>query len=257
MKTKVIAICNQKGGVGKTTTAISLAAGLALRGRDVLLIDLDPQGQCATTLGLRPEPGAFYLLTMGNTAHETAFVRQYVRQSGREHLYLLAGNQTTMAAQTVLNSQERSVSAIREAIVRFLNTGLSYVIFDTAPSVGGVQERAIWASDVVLIPTSTEYLSTDSVRKISETLVYLLREKAWKGALLGVLPTFYHDQLREHRAAMKDLRQGFGDRVLSPIHRAAVLAGCPGESKTIFEKDARCRSAQEYQTLVDLVLKVL
>lgn len=255
MKTKVIAICNQKGGVGKTTTAVSLAAGLALRGREVLLIDLDPQGQCATTLGLNPEPGAFYLLTMGNAANETAFVKQYVRQTGREHFWLLAGNQTTMAAQTVLNSQERPVSAIREAVARFTNNGLGYVIFDTAPSVGGIQERAIWASDMVLIPTSTEYLSTDSVRKLSDTLLYLQREKAWKGALLGVVPTFYHDQLREHKAAMEDLRQGFGDRVLPAIHRAAALAECPGESKTIFEKDPDSRSAQEYQALVDLVIK--
>ena len=255
MKTKVIAICNQKGGVGKTTTAISLAAGLALRGREVLLIDLDPQGQCATTLGLSPEPGAFYLLTMGNAANETAFIRQYVRHTGREHFWLLAGNQTTMAAQTVLNSQERPVSAIRDAIARFMSNSLSYVIFDTAPSVGGIQERAIWASDIVIIPTSTEYLSTDSVRKIVDILVYLQHKKFWKGALLGVLPTFFHDQLREHRAAMKDLHQGFGDRVLSPIHRATILAECPGESRTIFEKDATSRSAQEYQVLVDLVLK--
>jgi chromosome partitioning protein len=255
MKAKVIAICNQKGGVGKTTTAVSLAAGLSLKGNEVLLVDLDPQGQCATTLGLSPEPGAFYLLTMGSSPHETAFIRQYVRNTGREHFSLLAGDQTTMAAQTVLNAQEKPISTVREAILRFIKNGLHYVIFDTAPSVGGIQERAIWAADMVIIPTSTEYLSTDSVRKIAATMLYLQKEKAWYGSLLGILPTFYHDQLREHRAAMEDLRQGFGDRVLHPIHRAAVLAECPGESKTIFEKDANCRSAQEYQELVNLVVK--
>ena len=72
---------------------------------------------------------------------------------------------------------------------------------------------------------------------------------------IGVLPTFYHDQLREHKAAMEDLRQGFGERILPPIHRAAALAECPGESKTIFEKDSTSRSAQEYHALVDLVIK--
>ena len=178
-----------------------------------------------------------------------------MRFSGREGLYILPGDQQTMAAQTVINAQDKPISCIRQSLSRFFKDQLNYIILDTAPSVGGIQERAVWAADLVVIPTSTEYLSTDSVRKIAATMLYLQKEKAWNGSLLGILPTFFHDQLREHRAAMGDLRQGFGDRVLHPIHRAAVLAECPGESKTIFEKDANSRSAQEYQALVDLVLK--
>jgi chromosome partitioning protein len=106
MATKVICIANQKGGVGKTTTAVTLAHGLARKGKQVLLIDLDPQGQSATALGLRPEPGAFYLLTMGDSSQESAFVRQWLRETGRENLHLIAGDQQTMAAQTVLNAQD-------------------------------------------------------------------------------------------------------------------------------------------------------
>ena len=153
MSTKVICIANQKGGVGKTTTAVSLAHGLSQRGRRVLLIDLDPQGQSATALGRNPEPGAFYLLTMGCTPQETTFVQSWVRFSGREGLYLLPGDQQTMAAQTVLNAQDKPISAIRQSIQRFFKDGLHYIIFDTAPSVGGIQERAVWASDLVIVPT--------------------------------------------------------------------------------------------------------
>ena len=137
MPTKVICIANQKGGVGKTTTAVSLAHGLALRGKQVLLIDLDPQGQVATALGRNSEPGVFYLLTMGASPQETSFVQSCIRSSGREGLYLVPGDQQTMAAQTVLNARYQPVSSIRASIQRFCEDGLHYVIFDTAPSVGG------------------------------------------------------------------------------------------------------------------------
>lgn len=255
MKTTVITITSQKGGVGKTTTADSLAAGLAKRGKEVLLIDLDPQGQAGTALGIPPEPGVFYLLTMGNTPQSTTFVRQWIRQTGREHLWLIPGSQETMAAQTVLNAQNKPVSHIREAIAPFMRTGLDYIVFDTAPSVGGIQERAIWAADLAIIPTATEFLALDGVKKVAETMRTLQLEKGWQGALLGVLPTFFDEQTRESQSSLRDLQSAFGDRVLQPIHRATVLRECPAEGRTIFEKDPLSRAAKEYWRLVDEVLK--
>jgi len=261
MKAKVICVTNQKGGVGKTTTAVSLAHGLARKGKTVLLIDMDPQGQVATALGMNPAAGAFYLLTMGRTPQEMNFVQQWIRQTGRENLWIIAGSQETMAAQTVMNAQNKLVSHIREAITPLMvkslanSKGFDYLIFDTAPSVGGIQERAIWAADLVLVPTATEYLSVDGVKKVSETMLILQREKAWKGSLLGVLPTFFDEQTRESASAMDDLQQGFRDRVFPPVHRATLLRECAAEGVTIFEKDARCRAAEEYRRVIDLVLK--
>lgn len=260
MKPKVICVTNQKGGVGKTTTAVSLAHGLTRKGKAVLLIDLDPQGQAATALGMGPEPGAFYLLTLGRTPQEVGFVQQWVRHTGRENLWLLAGSQETMAAQTVLNAANKPVSHIREAIIPIMTRALGekaldYVLFDTAPSVGGIQERAIWASDLVLIPTATEFLSVDGVKKVSDTMLVLQNDKAWRGALLGVLPTFYDEQTRESASAFNDLQHGFGERVLAPIHRATLLRECAAEGVTIFEKDSRSRAAEEYRAVVDRVLR--
>ncbi|GER78942.1 MAG: ParA family protein [Chloroflexi bacterium] len=255
MPTKTICIANQKGGVGKTTTAVSLAHGLSQKGRRVLLIDLDPQGQCATALGRSPEPGAFYMLTMGATPQETTFVQSWLRSSGREGLYLLPGDQQTMAAQTVLNAQDQPISAIRNSISRFFKEGLHYIIFDTAPSVGGIQERAVWASDLVIVPTATEFLSADGVSKVLLMMSVLQEKKNWRGNLLGILPTFYDENTRESKATMEDLRERFDASVLPPIHRATLLRECAAQGQTIFEMDLLCRAAKEYQALTQLVMK--
>jgi len=255
MSTKVICIANQKGGVGKTTTAVSLAHGLSQKGRRVLLIDLDPQGQSATALGHNPEPGAFYLLTMGTTPQETTFVQSWVRLSGREGLYFLPGNQQTMAAQTVLNAQDKPISAIRQSIQRFFKDGLHYTLFDTAPSVGGVQERAVWASDLVIVPTATEFLPADGVSKVLLMLSILQEKKNWRGNLLGILPTFFDEQTRESKATMENLQEKFDASLLSPIHRSTLLRECAAEGKTIFEFDPMCRASKEYLTLTQHVMK--
>ncbi len=255
MATKVICIANQKGGVGKTTTAISLAHGLALRGREVLLIDLDPQGNCATALGMTPEPGAFYLLTMGQTPVDTAYIRQFVRNTGRERLWLIAGDRQTTAAQMMLQAMDKPVSAVRESLGRFLRNGLGYIVIDTSPSLGGLQERALWASDLVIVPAAADFLATDGVRQMVDTLAALQTSKGWQGALLGILPTFVEERVNEFKAGLDDLGKLYGDRVLSSIHKAATLRECPGVGQTIFEKDGASRAAEEYQELVKLVLK--
>lgn len=255
MSTKVICIANQKGGVGKTTTAVSLAHGLSQRGKRVLLIDLDPQGQSATALGRSPEPGAFYLLTMGLSQQETGFVQSWVRYSGREGLLLLPGDQQTMAAQTVLNAQDKPVSAIRQSISRFFKDGTDYILFDTAPSVGGIQERAVWAADLVILPTATEFLSADGLGQALGMLSILQTRKNWKGNLLGILPTFYDEQTRESQATLDDLRERFEASLLPPIHRATLLRECAAQGQTIFELDPLCRAAKEYQALTQHVLK--
>ena len=255
MAAKAICITNQKGGVGKTTTAISLAHGLTMKGKQVLLIDLDPQGQAAVTLGMTQEPGAYWLLAAGQTPQEQKMVRQWLRETSRDNLLIIPGNQMTMTAQTIINAENRPVSCIRKAIEPLMRSGLDYIIFDTAPSVGGIQERAIWASDLVIIPSATDYLSTDGVRKVSETILTLKNERNWTGALLGILPTLYDEQTRKSKAAIADLTSGFGERVLSPIHRATVLRECAAEGQTIFEKEPGSRASIEYHLLINKVLK--
>ena len=247
--TKIIAVTNQKGGVGKTTTAITIAHGLSQHGKKVLLIDFDPQGQCATALGVNPEPCVFNLLI---TTHQAPAL--WVRESGRSDLRLIPSDRTTATAQAVINAEGRSFSAVHDA-VKPLMQEYDFLIFDTAPSAGGLQERAIWASDLVLIPTATEFLSSDGLTQIMSTLKQLRETRNWKGKLLGILPTFYDEQTRESDSSLEELKNNFGKALLSPIHRATILRECAAEGVTVFEKDAKSRAAKEYEKIVTLLLK--
>ena len=249
MPTKVICIANQKGGVGKTTTAVSLAHGLALRGKHVLLIDLDPQGQCATILGLAPEPGAFNLLIAEQP------LSQVIRSTDRENLYVVLGDRKTATAQTVLGVQRSPISFTYDRLVTAAEQeSLDFLIIDTSPSVGELQEQALWASDGVLIPCAVDYLASDGVFNIALTLKRIHDEFQWRGRILGILPTFYDDVTRESKATLEDLKKRFDHLLLEPIHRATILRECAVEGKTIFELSPKSRAAEQYQALVQYVL---
>lgn len=255
MTTRIITISNQKGGVGKTTTAVNLAHGLTLKNKQVLLIDLDPQGQCAIELGMDNQMGAYYFLTtQPDSQTEIIFVRQWVRDTGRDLFQLIAGNSMTSAAQMMLSVQDQPISYIKNLLKTFTKDQPDYIIFDTSPSVGGLQERAIWAADLVIIPTATEFASLDSLGKTIITIQTLKDKKAWKGGLLGILPTFF-DGTNESRDSLQDLQATFKEKVIFPIHRATVLRECWSEAKTIFEYAPESRAAQEYRELASLVLK--
>jgi chromosome partitioning protein len=246
-----IAIANQKGGVGKTTTAISLTHGLALRDRRVLLVDFDPQGQCATSLAISPEAGVFNALVNPHSG-----IHQWIRDTTRTGFDLLPGDRSTATAQIVINAENRPIDSIR-LLFKPVAKEYDYIIFDTAPSVGGIQERAIYAADLVLIPTATEFLSMDGLAQMMELLATLKDKWHWSGRLLGILPTFYDEQTSESHKSLAELQEGFGESVLNPIHRATVLRECAAEGKTIFEMSPASRAYREYEQLSREIVKRL
>jgi len=258
MAAKVICVMQQKGGVGKTTTACNIAHALARAGHPTLLIDFDPQGQDAVMLGMKSEQGVFYFLTADpNDPDSVNMVRPWIRKTGRDNLWLIAGNEKTGLAQIALSQGgEKPYSYVRSQLNPFIRNGLGYVVLDTSPSVGGLQERAIWASDVLLVPTSTEFASLQALTHSMVTAHDLAQDKGWKGGVLGILPTFYDETTRESRLAMERLnRSSFGCEILNPIHRATILRECWAARKTIFEMAPKSRSADEYQDLADIILK--
>jgi chromosome partitioning protein len=248
--TITITIANQKGGVGKTTTAVNLAHGLVMQGKKVLLIDLDPQGQCATILGLKPEPGAFNLLVAEMP------MSKVIRATDRRDLLIILGDRKTATAQTVLNVQRAPISYTQSKIVpQAIRDGIDYVVLDTSPSVGELQEQALWAADGVLVPCAVDYLASDGVFNIAVTLKRLHDEFDWKGRILGILPTFYDSVTRESKATLQDLQKRFGSLMLPAIHRATVLRECAVDGKTIFELAPDSRAAGQYLDLVQFILR--
>ena len=242
----VVTVSNRKGGVGKTTTTVTLGHGLALKGKSVLLVDVDPQGHVAPALGLEQEPGLFDLLVA------RASLRNVTRQS-RPGLWIVPGNPRTATAQTVLLSEGADCDALAKVIHGRASSGPDYVILDTAPSVGRLQEMALWMADLVVIPSAVDFLSSAGIADLVEGL-RSLRGMGWKGAILGVLPTFYDEVTRESQANLDELKETFQDLVIPPIHRATVLRECTAEGKTVFELAPKSRAAKEYAALVWSVL---
>lgn len=237
----ICAIVNQKGGVGKTTTAVTLAHGLALKGRRVLLIDLDSQGQVASALGRDHEPCVFNFLVGG---YELGDV---IRSTGRTNLSHIPGDKRTMTAQIVMQAEGFDLGIFDKLLAPLAE--MDAVIFDTAPSIGGLQEAAVFASGLVIIPTAVDYLSAEGVVQTMATL-NAIAAKGWQGFVAGILPTFYDRVTNESAAVLEDLRESFEHHVWEPIHRATVLRECASEGKTIWEYDVKSRAAREYAKLV-------
>ena len=238
-----IVLANDKGGVGKTTSTVTLGYGLANRGRRVLLIDMDPQ------LGMSQEPGVFNALIKPGMD-----LQQWIRDTGRKDLSLLPGDRSTATAQIVLNAEQRPVNALR-MLFKTLSKQYDYIVVDTAPSVGGIQERALYAADLVIIPTATEFLSIEGLSQVLTNIANLRDQHGWSGRLLGILPTFFDEQTCESKNSLEQLEEAFPETILAPIHRATLLRECAADGKIVFEKDPQARATKEYEALVSLVVR--
>ena len=174
----------------------------------------------------------------------------------RAGLDVVLGDEKTATAETLMSVQRSPISFVFKKIVSpAADDNFDYVIIDTPPSVGELQVQALWASGQVLIPCAVDYLASDGVFRIVETIQNLKKEFDWKGKVIGILPTFYDEVTRESKATLADLKENFKKDVLPPIHRATILRECAVEGQTIFELAPSSRSAQEYTALTQAVLR--
>jgi len=241
-----IAVFNHKGGTGKTTTAVSVAAALAARGQRVLLVDTDAQGNVAASLGLRPERTLYHVLVMGLSPAEAAV-------PVRTNLDVLGSNETLAAAELYLAGRRERDRVLRE---RLAPTSQLYdtVVLDCSPSLSLMNQNALVFAESVLVPVACDYLSLVGVRQVLRTVKHvntLLHHPVRIGA---VIPTMYDARAKICQDALATLREHFGPRCLTPIRATAKIKEAPANQKTIYEWAPDSNAAHDYDAVVEALL---
>jgi chromosome partitioning protein len=241
--TRIIAITNQKGGVGKTTTAINLAACLAEAGIAVLLLDLDPQANASSGLGVRVTDPArsTYGVLGGVTSLAEATVGTVV-----ESLSLLPASADLAGAVVDLAGVENSYSVLRDAL-RGSVTDFAFVFIDCPPSLGILTINALVAADEVLVPVQAEYYALEGLTQLLET-ISLVRERLNANLdLLGVLLTMIDSRTRLSREVAEEVRKTLGARVFDTfVPRNVRLSEAPSHGLPVSRYDASCSGCDAY-----------
>lgn len=244
---RVLAVFNHKGGTGKTTTSVHVAAGLAARGQRVLLVDTDGQGNIATSLGLSFERSLYHVIVMGLDFSQAVV-------SARPNLDVVCSNETVAAAELYLAGQRQRdrVLAHRFAKAREM---YDFVVVDCSPSLSLMNQNALVMADAVLCPVACDYLSLIGVQKVVRTIKQVNRLLSHQLGFWGVLPTFFDSRARICHEALDTMREHFKETCLEPIRQASRVKEAPSQGKTLFEYAPDCTAAQDYLRVVDRLLQ--
>jgi chromosome partitioning protein len=256
LQAKVIAVANQKGGVGKTTTAINVAAGLATSGYPTLLIDIDPQGNATSGVGLKgqSEPGATIYEAL-TSEDPSADVDRFLLPTAIENLTLVSATRDLAGAEIELISMSARDRRLR-MFLEPLRARYRFIILDCPPSLGLLTLNALVAADSVLIPLHCEYFALEGLADLVATL---RRVRAVLNASLdieGVVLTMNDERTNLGQQVGRDVREFFKEKVYrTVIPRNVRLAEAPSHGKPVITYDARSRGAEAYLSLVNEVLQ--
>lgn len=242
-----LAIFNHKGGTGKTTTSVSLAAGLAARGLRVLLVDTDSQGNVGVSLGVKADKTLYHVLVMGMRASDAAV-------KVRPNLDLLVANETLAAAELYLAGRQNRDRVLRDRILPSCDA-YDVLLLDCSPSLSLMNQNALVLADGIVVPVACDFLSLVGVRQVIKTVKNVNTLLHHPVQITGVLPTFYDSRARICRDAIEAMKDHFGERVLPPIRAATRLKEAPAQGRTIFEYAPESNAAQDYWTIVDLLIR--
>jgi chromosome partitioning protein len=242
---RVLCVANQKGGVGKTTTSINLAACLARAGERTLLIDLDPQ--CNATTGMGQKPAARHALV------ERLPLRQSVLQTAVADLELLPGSRSFQDVDALARSDESQAARLRQHLLGEL-AGYDYVLIDCPPSLGTLTQTALSASTEVLMPIQCEYFAMEGLTQMIEVIKGVMQRFPGRLEFGGILLTMYEAALELTREVDAEVRDFFGGIVFSTvIPRDVAAAEAPSHGRSVMDYAPRSRAARAY---IELCMEV-
>ena len=248
---KIIAICNQKGGTGKTTTSINLSVYLALEGNKVLLIDADPQGNSTSGLGVEKntlEKSLYHVLI----SHVD--IREVVVKTDIENLSLVPSNIDLIGAEVELIGEPDREGRLRSAIEN-IKDNFDYLIIDCPPSLGIITLNSLVAATSVLIPVQCEYYALEGLGQLTKTINLIKENLNPSLKIEGVLLTMADFRTNLTQEVITETRNFFSDRVFDTvIPRSIRLSEAPGFGKSIFQYDKNSIGAQKYNALAREVL---
>lgn len=250
--TRVLAIVNQKGGVGKTTTAINLASLLAAKGKNVLLIDMDPQGNATSGFGVDKN-------SLQQTVYDVLIndenMAQVLVETGRKRLDLCPANIQLAGAEVELVGIVSRETRLKKAIFD-LRTNYDFVLIDCPPSLGLLTVNALTAADGVLVPIQSEYYALEGLTQLMETVTLVKRGLNPSLSVFGVVVTMFDSRTQLAHQVAGEVRRYFGDKVFRTIiPRNVRLSEAPSFGKSITEYDPRSKGAESYDTLAREVIR--
>jgi len=248
---RIIAVANQKGGVGKTTTAINLATALAATRKHVLIIDLDPQGNASTGLGIDRKDrvtNTYHLLT------GEAELRDAARPTGIPDLDIVPANSDLAGAEIELVDAEQREYRLKQALADL--TGYDYVLIDCPPGLTLLMLNALVAAQAVLVPLQCEFLALDGVSQVVQTIERVRNTFNPALALHGILLTMYDGRTNLSDMVVADVRGYFGAKVYETmIPRNVRVSEAPSHGKPVLLYDYRSAGSEAYVNLAGEVLK--